>query len=209
MKKILILALLLFLVVDVWLFFFLFKPNIPKISFKKSFKADQVIAEYLPINKSLIYLPGNTREFSSPTVKLGGVVKKVTVHGGKLYLELRLEKDSVTSTLSIFAIEPLLTLRANKGELPLTQEWKGEGFSDLKKSIKVNDPVIVEIPYVTSSDVRQLQKSVCPTEYCKLYLKLMENAQVTNKKVIDEWVSTSTFDSNNVVGPLSSLILYE
>lgn len=209
MKKILILALFLFLAVDVWLFILLFKPGALKFSFNKSFKAGQISTELLPIDKPLMYLPGSALEFSPPTVKLKGTIKKVTVQGNKLYIDIQLEKNSRTSVLSVFAIEPVVTLHADKGDIPLKQFWKGEGASELKKSLKINDPVIIEIPYVTPSDVNQLQKSACPSDYCKDYVRLMETAMAVNKKTIDKWESTGTIDSHSVVGPLNSIILYE
>ena len=90
MKKLLILVFFLFLAIDVWLFIFIFEPEALKFSFNKVFKASQVRTELLPIDKPLIHLPGNTREFSPPTVKLKGTVKKVDIRGDKLYINIQL-----------------------------------------------------------------------------------------------------------------------
>ena len=100
-------------------------------------------------------------------------------------------------------------MHADKGVIPLKQVWKGEGLSDLKKSLKIDNPVIIEIPYVTPNDINQMQKLACPSDYCKKYVDLMESAQLINKKIVDEWESTSTITSHSAVGPLESIIFYE
>lgn len=209
MKKLLIIAILLFIAFDIWIFITVFEPGLLRFSLDKSFNTREEMVKNYPIDHSIIHTTGNIQEFYPPMVKVSGVIKNVTFQGNRLQIDIELRKGLRTALLSTFAVDTIVVTHAPKGIIPPNQTWTGESVSNLKNSLSLNEPIIVELPYVTTQDIARLQKTACPTDVCRGYLRLIESTQNINKQVIDEWEKNSTITTQGVVGPLQSAILYD
>ncbi len=175
-------------------------------SAQKKFIADALMSKLFPLSTNdFVYSPGSLNPPEIPRMRFLGIFEKFE-NDKQIVIKVKNENQ-----ITIDLYDPIITLRAPKGVIPTkTQEWRGMKVEQIRKIIKRGDPIIVEVPYLTTSEIDSLKQIRCENDYCTDTINKLQKNYRNNKSVIDSFKLGYRNDPQEMrVGPLMALVIYE
>lgn len=216
-RRLLVVALVIFIVLDLGLFFYFFFKN--PFSLKQDFKLKKEVPPQLyPVQKgSIQMLPGNPVDLTMTRFFLKGYIEKTPFLDEKDQkykvdvLFPRKNKGSVISKVVLGNKDRLLGVSLAKKGVIENQRWGLQTVSQLLPSLRKNNPIMLQIIYQKSL------QNIYDNEKCDLYCQkdldtfkddafsLFENNTMLIRGIKEEVNIESGFE----VGPVSQMVIYQ